>query len=474
VTEPIRQPSRVEALDALRGLAILAMVLVAVQPTEGMPNWMYHAQEPPPTHAARPDIIGITWPDVVFPMFLFALGAAIPLALSRMVEAGEAAASVMKKALVRGGLLMFFAYMRQHFDASVSVLEPLWIRYAAALLAFVVLFMVFLRVPASASGGMGRALRIAGWASALVMLALVPLAGGSSFDIYRFDPILQVLAHAVVLGTLIWLAGRDSVFINVSIMLLIIGFRALAWTKEWAATVWNALPLGSPIFIGNIIYLIPVIIGIIAGEWLLAWSRDDRPEAPRGWAGSTVSATIALFVALGVIALWAGYSGMTTTAAVVVLAGMSLALWLMSRRPPLHPTEVLIRWLTVWGGFWTITGLLSTPLDGGPNRVLVTPSWLLLSGGLSVLALVILLMIVDFFRKPRAVRLLTENGQNPMIAYVGNGMIVLPILGLTTLKDTLESATSAIPLAVMRGLLLTLLVALIVRVFTRKGLVWRT
>lgn len=474
VTAPAIVPSRVQSLDALRGLAILAMVLVAVQPTDGLPLWMYHAQEPPPTHAPAPEIVGITWADVVFPMFLLALGAAIPLALTRRMEAGDSWGSIMKTALVRGGLLMFFAYMRQHFDASVSVLEPLWIRYAAALLAFVVLFMVFLRTPASLSTGMGRALRIAGWVSAIVMLALVPLAGGSSFDIYRFDPILQVLAHAVVLGTLSWLIGRDSVFINVSVMLLIIGFRALAWTKDWASSVWNALPLGSPVFIGNIIYLIPVILGIIAGEWLLAWSRDSLNEKPRGWTGPTGGVAALLLVAMVITSLAGGFTGYAVEAGVAVLGGAVLVLWFLSRTRPQHPTEVLTRWLIVWGGFWTVVGLLSTPLDGGPNRMLVTPSWLLISAGISVLVLVLLIMVVELFRRPDAVQLLTDNGQNPMIAYVGNGMVVLPILGLTMLKDAVESATRWTPLALLRGLLLTLVVALVVRLFTRRGLVWRT
>lgn len=43
---------RFEALDALRGLAILMMVLSGTIPFDGaLPGWMYHAQLPPPDHA---------------------------------------------------------------------------------------------------------------------------------------------------------------------------------------------------------------------------------------------------------------------------------------------------------------------------------------------------------------------------------------------------------------------------------------
>jgi uncharacterized membrane protein len=44
--------SRSHALDALRGLAILAMLLSSEMPfgANALPSWMYHAQVPPPTH----------------------------------------------------------------------------------------------------------------------------------------------------------------------------------------------------------------------------------------------------------------------------------------------------------------------------------------------------------------------------------------------------------------------------------------
>jgi predicted acyltransferase len=79
---------RALSLDALRGLAILMMVLSGVVPYRVLPDWMYHAQLPPPTHAFDPTLAGLTWVDLVFPMFLFAMGAAIPMALSRRLEKG--------------------------------------------------------------------------------------------------------------------------------------------------------------------------------------------------------------------------------------------------------------------------------------------------------------------------------------------------------------------------------------------------
>ena len=56
---------RFEALDALRGLAILMMVFSANIPFGGvLPGWMYHAQVPPPLHQFQADLPGITWVDL--------------------------------------------------------------------------------------------------------------------------------------------------------------------------------------------------------------------------------------------------------------------------------------------------------------------------------------------------------------------------------------------------------------------------
>jgi predicted acyltransferase len=85
-------PARAYALDALRGLAILAMVLSGRLPFDhnALPSWMYQAQEPPPLFNWIGDLPGITWVDLVFPFFLFAMGAAFPLALTRrMIDNGQ-------------------------------------------------------------------------------------------------------------------------------------------------------------------------------------------------------------------------------------------------------------------------------------------------------------------------------------------------------------------------------------------------
>ena len=60
---------RADALDALRGLAVLAMVLSGTIARKTLPAWMYHAQLPPPDHIFNNKLPGLTWVDLVFPFF---------------------------------------------------------------------------------------------------------------------------------------------------------------------------------------------------------------------------------------------------------------------------------------------------------------------------------------------------------------------------------------------------------------------
>ena len=80
---------RIITIDILRGITIFAMILCAnIGYYSDLPAWMFHAQTPPPTYAFNPDVPGITWVDLVFPFFLFTMGAAFPLAMRKRLENG--------------------------------------------------------------------------------------------------------------------------------------------------------------------------------------------------------------------------------------------------------------------------------------------------------------------------------------------------------------------------------------------------
>ena len=71
---------RASSLDALRGYAILTMVLSGSIAWGVLPGWMYHAQVGPRSNFVFDgSIYGITWVALVPPFFFFETRPAIPL-----------------------------------------------------------------------------------------------------------------------------------------------------------------------------------------------------------------------------------------------------------------------------------------------------------------------------------------------------------------------------------------------------------
>src|SRR5690606_29438612 len=129
----------------------------------------------------------ITWVDVVFPMFLFALGAAIPLALGPRLQSGLSRWKLLPGIFLRGVLLMFFALYRQHTMPSMLRESYGNTGMFLSLGAFFILFPLFLRFPRQWSSAVKLCLRGAGWAAAIGLLAWVQYADGSGFSVHRHD-----------------------------------------------------------------------------------------------------------------------------------------------------------------------------------------------------------------------------------------------------------------------------------------------
>jgi predicted acyltransferase len=83
-------PARLDSLDVLRGLTIAAMILVS---TPGTWSSVYVQLD----HAAWN---GWTFTDLVFPFLLFAMGAAVPLALARRRRTNNVALHIVRRALI--------------------------------------------------------------------------------------------------------------------------------------------------------------------------------------------------------------------------------------------------------------------------------------------------------------------------------------------------------------------------------------
>ena len=183
---------RAYSLDALRGYAILTMVLSATVAGSILPAWMYHAQTPPPTHAFNPELPGLTWVDLVFPFFLFAMGAAFPFSIRKRKEKGESELRLVYDALKRGVQLTFFAIFIQHFYPYMLSSPQDMRAWLLAIACFAVLFPMFMRLPFPLPAWGHTAVKLGAYAVAVVMLLTVNYADGREFSLYTSNIISSI------------------------------------------------------------------------------------------------------------------------------------------------------------------------------------------------------------------------------------------------------------------------------------------
>ncbi|MCX6137745.1 MAG: DUF5009 domain-containing protein [Ignavibacteriales bacterium] len=217
---------RADAMDALRGLAVLLMILSgAIHYAVPLPAWMYHAQVPPPDFKFNPDLPGVTWVDLVFPFFLFSMGAAFPFALRKKVEQGIPAWKIVLQICQRGVLLAWFAIFIQHVKPYTLNPSPTAINWLTALLGFALLFPMLLRLPLTVKPVLRGGVKVAGYAAAVLLLALLTYPDGSGFSVGRSDIIIIVLANTALFGSLIWLCTMDNILPRLAILGILFALR---------------------------------------------------------------------------------------------------------------------------------------------------------------------------------------------------------------------------------------------------------
>lgn len=273
------QKPRAHALDALRGYAIITMVLSAMEAFSVLPRWMYHAQVPPPDHVFDPTIYGITWVDIIFPFFLFSMGAAIPLSLGRQYAKGESITKLTWKTVQRWVKLTFFAIFIIHAFPFMLGYEQEWMRYAMPIFFFLLLCLMFMPNPFGLSPYKARAITWSAYLVAVGFMLLQPYAGGAPFRLTDSDCIMLILANVSLTGSFIYLLTighplRRLALLPFLIALFMAAHTANSWPAQLIHTSW--LPwLYLPAYQE---YLLIIIPGTVAGEWIAQWLEKMKAK----------------------------------------------------------------------------------------------------------------------------------------------------------------------------------------------------
>ena len=472
-------PRRAYALDALRGLAILGMILSGQLPfgEKALPAWMYHAQVPPPDHKWVATLPGITWVDLVFPFFLFALGAAIPLALTRRLEQGGPKWKVVLFIAERGILLAFFALYVEAIRPYVLAAHPSTVTWLVSLLGFALLFPVFTRLPDSWAAGWRWGIRVSGWVGVVTLLALVRYPDGKGFSLNRSDIIIVVLANMAVFGSLVWWLTRTNLLLRLGVLGVLVAIRLSNMPQPiegWVSDIWRWSPVPWIYRLYYLQYLFIVVPGTIAGDLLLQWMREEgAPSTGRtAWSPLRFGAIASLMLCLTVLLVVGLKARWLVATTLITFALCAVGWWLMSK--PATGTERLFHALFNWAIYWLLLGLFFEPYEGGIKKDRATMSYYFVTAGCAICLLIGFSILLDVFRRKRWVQLVIENGQNPMIAYAGINNLIIPLLALTQVDRLLARLNTSSWLGFAKGAIITLLLALSVSLFTKKRVFWRS
>lgn len=458
--------SRIAAIDILRCIAIIGMVLSSnIGFSSGLPGWMFHAQTPPPTYAFNPENVGLTWVDLVFPFFLFSMGAALPFSMRKKISRGASIPAVCSGIVKRWITLTLFAIVLGNAYRIGAGTQPEWAKQLFKIAVWVAMCLTLMRVP-------GMSKKLHNWlnASGIILLVLFAFTLKDVFGVglnTGSDVIIMILAEASLTGGLIWLLTRDSLKMRWAAIAVIAGIKAvfayIPQAVEAAPAVWGGI--GWFFQWSYLQYLIPVLVGSVIGDMLLR-AREHSADSNGGkriWAAASLVCGVTI-----IIQLWGLYTRhiVADLALTAALAAIFAALTWKHR----HATWVRIGFV---GMALTLAGIAFDPIDGGIAKDYCNLSYLLTTSGLgTVLAAALLSM-----EQNTDVRsgFLSAVGQNPMIAYTITGFVIGPILVLTGILPQLwQLAEGSVFWGLTEGIIITLLMMLCTALCTRVKLFWRS
>ena len=468
---------RNQSLDALRGYAILTMILSGtIAYGDVLPAWMYHAQVPPPLHKFKPSIYGITWVDLVFPFFLFSMGAAIPLSLKKYIDNKTGFKTIAWLAAKRFLLLAFFALFTQHMKAWVIADEPGAKEQLLSLLAFLLIFFQFYDNKNEKYKVVFTGAKIAAFLLAVFLLWQLPFWSGKGFNFYKSDIIIMVLGNMAFFGTLLYYFTANKPYLRIGVLAFVMAIFLAAEEpgNGWAKTVFNFNEIAGLKFdwlykFYFLKYLFIIVPGTIAGEWMMAALENEGAE--KKLLNVNIENILAFIaVSLVCVNLYGLFTRMLVLNLVVTILLCAIALYFSAKA---GKTNLLHKFIAA-GTFLLLLGLFFEAYEGGIRKDSSTYSYYFVTCGLAFFVLVVFSVIADRKYFSSVAKYFSLNGKNPMVAYVAGNLVLLPVLSLTALKPFWDGMVQNTFMGFMKGIVFTAAVSVITILFVKRKWFWKT
>lgn len=353
---------RIVSIDVFRGLTMAVMIFVnALFDVHGLPWWTYHAP-------ARVDVM--TYVDMVFPFFLFAVGLSLPFAIDRRLSRNPSQPDLWLHILLRSVSLvilgLILANAAKADRGQVGIKGSLWALLGLLLAS---LFLLDYR-PFKRLQPYSRVLQILGVIGVAVLFAVyrrTTRSGHEAWIDFSYPEILGLIGFSYFSSALLYIPTRR-------------------W--KWASAFW---------FVSLLTFCALTTARIIV-----------LPE----WAS---------------LYLWPFGNG---SSACIVMAGVVTTCFFREKADAISPRRsILYAW--VFGCLSLAVGWMLIPL--GISKIRATPTWCLWSIGAAAIGFAVLYWICDVRQWRRWAGPFQPAGSNTLTTYLLPDLwdLLLACFGLT-------------------------------------------
>ncbi|SDG32323.1 DUF5009 domain-containing protein [Mucilaginibacter gossypii] len=362
-------PKRLLSIDVLRAITMLLMIFVNdAGGVQHIPEWIDHAK-------GLEDRMGFA--DTIFPAFLFIVGLSLPFAINNRIKKSDSTRQVLFYILIRSAALLIMGFYHVNLEEynSSAALIP---KAAWALVITIAFFLIWLDYPESMAKTKRYALQILGIAM-LIGMAMI-YKGGEDGEVRGMEPswwgILGLIGWAYLVCAFIFFAVKGKLNNLIVAWITLAAINILAHTilkvnvlhDETMVTIAGKDVTGS--FLGNaIIFLKPF------------WIINDA-------------------------------STMTLTMGGVVISGIYAKLVEQGKTQRIWAT------LTVVGILFLVAGFALRPYTEGISKIRSTPAWVFICSGITTLAFLMLIYVVDVKGKINAFNWIKPAGTSTLTCYL--------------------------------------------------------
>lgn len=465
---------RAKSLDVFRGITIFLMILSAIIPAI-FPAWMFHAQVGPRSNFAfDPSIYGITWVDLIFPFFLFAMGVSIPFSIGNKIDRGESRYKIVGDILLRSARLTFFALFIQHIYPWNSYPDDITKSKIVAIIGFVLLFVMFLKLPFKLKPIYTYGIELVGYLLGAGLLFFIVADKGGTFSFNNSNIIILVLANMALWGMLIYLFTIGNQLKRLLVLPLLLALILSSRESDsWQQVVANYSPVSWFYQFSFLKYLFIVIPATFVGDWFKNWTKYAKTNPERSSLSKRGLIAISFFILLLLVTnLICLYNRSLLTNLIITSCLLGGIYYSLKRGE--NSYDIFLSKVFKLASYFLLLGLFIEAFEGGIRKDNSTFSYYFVTAGLASLLFMFLSLLCDYAKLTKLGKLFMLTGQNPMMAYVAPQLFVYPILYLVGVMQVVDIANQSIGMALLSCVILTLLPVLLASYFSYKKLFWKT